>query len=324
LAESLAQVKWRQDENLLVGIEDYGDAGVYKLENNLAIIGTVDFFTPIVDDPYLFGKIAVTNALSDVYAVGGEPILAMNIVCFPIEKLENKILKKILEGGSKKLEEANVILIGGHTVEDEEIKYGLAVIGKVHPKELIKNRGCKVGDKLVLTKPIGTGVIATAIKRKIEVKHYHKVIQSMETLNKEVSIIMKNFSAHACTDITGFGLIGHICEMVIENDGLGVKLYSKNIPVFEGVKELVENKIIPKGLEKNKQFRRKYISFNPKKVPSWLIDLLFDPQTSGGLLIAFPKNKVELAIEQMRRKKIEAQIIGEIVKDKNITLCSYF
>jgi len=248
----------------------------------------------------------------------------MNIVCFPLKKLGEKVLKKILLGGAKKLDEANTILIGGHTVEDEELKYGLSVIGKVHPNELIKNKGCKVGDKLVITKPIGTGVVATAIKRKIKVKHYQKVIHSMQTLNKDASLIMKTFSAHACTDITGFGLIGHICEMVIENDGLGVKLYSKEIPIFEGVEELVKNKVVPGGLESNKKFRQKYLSFNPKKVPIWFIDLLFDPQTSGGLLISFPQEKVEPAIEQMKNKKIEAKIIGEVVKDKIITLCSYF
>ena len=264
-----------QDPNLLTGFEHAEDAGVYKLTPDIAIVQTVDFFTPTVDDPFIFGQIAAANALNDIYAMGAKPLTAMNIVCFPIKTMDISVLKEVLHGGLDKMREAGVLLIGGHSVEDNEIKYGLSVTGVVHPDKVLFNRGARVGDKLVLTKPLGTGIISTAIKAgEASDKQMKQVIDSMNSLNKKASEMMiAEGDIHACTDITGFGFLGHACEM-IEGGDVGIKINSAAVPVFEGVRNLLETGFVPGGLYRNKDFRINQV-VQEKTCPDWLFDVIF-------------------------------------------------
>jgi selenide,water dikinase len=304
------------DPNLLSGFDHAEDAGVYKISADLALVQTVDFFTPTVDDPFTFGQIAATNALNDIYAMGAKPLTAMNIVCFPIKTMDISVLREVLRGGLDKMNEAKVLLIGGHSVEDNEIKYGLSVTGVVHPDKVLFNRGARIGDKLVLTKPLGTGIISTAIKaREASDKLMDQAINSMSSLNKKSSeIIIKAGNVHACTDITGFGLLGHACEM-IENSDVGMKIDSAAVPVFEGVRELLETGFVPGGLYRNKDFRLNQI-VKEKTCPDWLFDVLFDPQTAGGLFFSLPGNKAQKIVEKMHAAGItDAAIVGEIVQN---------
>lgn len=298
---------------MLTGIAD--DASVYRLGEDLAIIQTVDFFTPIVDDPFVFGQVAVANALSDVYAMGGRPILAMNIICFPVNKMDISVLQQILLGGARKLQEAGVLLVGGHSVEDEEIKYGLSVTGIVHPDKIWRKKGAREGDKLILTKPLGTGIINTAVKAEMASRELEsKSIQTMLTLNKRAAEIMAEAEVHACTDITGFGLLGHLCEMV-EGGEVGMVIYSSAVPFFSEVRELVEMGLVPGGLYRNREFRMPMLDVAPE-VPEWLLDILFDPQTSGGLLFSVPSGQAEELLQRLRREGMrEAAIIGEVVRE---------
>ena len=301
------------DPNLIVGLEHAEDAGVYKLRDDLAIIQTVDFFTPIVDDPYTFGQIAVTNALSDVYAMGGRPLTALNIVCFPAKTMDMSILRQILQGGLDKMREAGVLLIGGHSVEDEEPKYGLSVTGVIHPDKVLLNRGGRVGDKLILTKPLGTGIVSTALKAGLaDDALVAKSTRYMTTLNKKAAELMLEMpDVHACTDITGFGFLGHACEMIEDSD-VGILIHASSVPFFPELKEFVEKEIVPGGLERNRQYRSKLIDADPS-CPDWLIDIMFDPQTAGGLLIALPETQAETLIGKMHSNGIiEAAIVGEI------------
>jgi selenide,water dikinase len=305
------------DPNLLVGMEHSEDAGVYKLRDDLAIIQTVDFFTPIVDDPYTFGQIAVTNALSDVYAMGGKPLTAMNIVCFPIKKLGVSILRDILRGGLDKMREAGVLLVGGHSVEDDETKYGLAVTGIIHPDQVLMNRGARPGDKLILTKALGTGIVSTAAKAGAAPANLLKMsIAAMTTLNKGAAeIIMETTDVHACTDITGFGLLGHACEM-IENSDVGIHIFASAVPFFEGLQGLAEMGILPEGLHRNRQFRMSCIEVSPD-CPVWLADILFDPQTAGGLLLSVAPEQAAGLLDKFHRSGLkDAAVIGEVTGTK--------
>ena len=288
---------------------------MYKLSDDLAIIQTLDFFTPIVDDPYTFGQVAAANALSDVYAMGGRPLTAMNIVCFPIETMAVSILREILAGGLDKLHEAGVTLVGGHSVEDQELKYGLSITGIIHPQKVVLNTGAKAGDRLILTKPLGTGIINTAVKGGVaDEAAVAKVVNCMVTLNKKASELMMTAAVHACTDITGFGLLGHTCEM-IEGTDVGIMLYSSEVPFFPETKELAEMGMIPGGLHRNRDYRMNMVEFGDG-VPQFMSDILFDPQTSGGLLIAVPASEAESLLERMHKEGIEeAAIIGEVVAD---------
>jgi len=301
------------DPNLIMGMERSEDAGVYKLRDDLAIIQTVDFFTPIVDDPYTFGQIATVNALSDVYAKGGRPLTALNIVCFPIKTMDVSILREILTGGLDKMREAGVVLVGGHSVEDNELKYGLSVTGVIHPDRVIMNQGAQAGDKVILTKPLGTGIISTALKRgEASEKAVAKSVSSMTTLNKKASELMLTVDVHACTDITGFGLLGHACEM-IESTDVGMIIHSNAIPFFPEAKEYAEMGMVPGGTARNRDFRLKMVDID-KNVSKVMIDILFDPQTSGGLLVSVPAADAEPLMKRMRREGIvEASIIGEVV-----------
>lgn len=297
-------------------MEHAEDAGVYKLRDDLAIIQTVDFFTPIVDDPYTFGQIAVTNALGDVYAMGGRPLTAMNIVCFPIKKMDISILRRILEGGLEKMREAGVLLVGGHSVEDDELKYGLAVTGVIHPDKVLLNRGGRVGDKVILTKPLGTGIVSTALKGGLaDEALVKKSTGYMTTLNKEAAELMQEMSdIHACTDITGFGFLGHACEMV-EGSAVGMQIHAAAVPYFPGIREFVELGVIPAGLHRNRQYRENFIDVE-ESCPDWMVDILFDPQTAGGLLISLPAGQAEQLIGKMRAQGIkEAAVVGEIIAE---------
>jgi len=294
-------------------METLDDAGVYKLSDDLAIIQTIDFFTPIVDDPYDFGQIAAANALSDVYAMGGKPLTAMNVVCFPTKRLDISVLKDILRGGIDKMREAGVTLVGGHSIDDAELKYGLSVTGTVHPKRLITNSGAKVGDKLILTKPLGTGIIATALKAgKASKETIAKVTKCMATLNKKASELMQEVGARACTDITGFGFLGHACQLA-QSSQVGIKVYSSSVPFFTEVEEFAKKGFCPGGLHRNRDFYSPMVDFS-KQVPDYMKDILFDPQTSGGLLISLAPDAAELLIGKLKKAGIhDASIIGEII-----------
>ena len=287
-------LKFPTDSNLIVGLDIADDAGVYKITDEIAIIQTVDFFTPIVDDPYCFGQIAAANALSDVYAMGGMPKTAMNIVCFPSKTMELSVLRSILEGGIHKMEEAGVVVIGGHSFDDNELKYGLSVTGFINPDLIITKKNLKKGDGLVLTKPLGAGIINTAIKAGLASEKIIKFLTNlMVFLNKSAAEVMKDYPVHACTDITGFGFLGHLAEMVVDS-GYGVKIYADKMPVIPEAYEYARMGLIPAGAYKNRQFREAMIEFDPS-VKRVVQDILFDPQTSGGLLISLPleyKNKI--------------------------------
>jgi len=279
----------------------------------LAIIQTVDFFTPIVDDPYGFGQIAAANALSDIYAMGGEPKTALNLVAFPSAQMDIKILRAVLEGGLDIMKEAGVALIGGHSIQDKELKYGLSVTGFVHPRHIIQNTGLKPGDQLILTKPIGTGIINTAIKRGAASPEVIDVVtRLMTTLNRDAASVMTAHPVSACTDITGFGLLGHIAEM-LSDTSIGIRLESKAIPIIPETIEFARNGFIPGGAFKNKAFRSSLLSPAPH-VDSVLIDILFDPQTSGGLLMGVGKDSAGDLLENLKSAGVtEAAIIGEVV-----------
>jgi selenide,water dikinase len=291
------------------------DAGVYKLTEELAIVQTLDFFTPIVDEPYVFGQIAVANALSDVYAMGGKPLTAMNIVCFPVKAMDISILKDILAGGLAKMHEAGVTLVGGHSVEDAELKYGVSVTGTVHPSRVIHNTGARAGDRLILTKPLGTGIISTAIKGNVaDEKAIAKIVKSMSALNRKASELMQKTGVNACKDITGFGLLGHAAEMIAGTD-VGMVIDSAAVPFFPEARELAEMGMIPGGLHRNREFRQNMVDM-AGHVPQFLADILFDPQTSGGLLISVPEPKAWRLLESLHQEGIsEAAIIGEVVAE---------
>ena len=315
LDQILKELPLPKDPKVLVGMETSDDAGVYQLSEEIALVQTVDFFTPIVDDPFTFGQIAAANALSDVYAMGGTPVTAMNLVAFPIKTLSPSILKEILRGGLSKMEEAGAALVGGHTIEDPEIKYGLAVTGVVHPNKILTNAKAVPGDQLILTKPIGTGIISTALKGGMASEDsVKKIVESMTTLNRKASQWMLTFGAHACTDITGFGFIGHTLEMAMASQ-VGMVIQSGNIPFFPEAMEYARLGLIPGGAHSNRQFFSCRVDVDPK-VSSLLIDLLYDPQTSGGLLISLPSGEAERLVATLEKEgDIDASIVGKVVEE---------
>lgn len=302
------------DSNLIVGLKHADDAGVYKITDDIAIIQTVDFFTPIVDDPYWFGQIAAANALSDVYAMGGVPKTAMNIVCFPIKQMDISILQRIIQGGIDKMKEADVVLAGGHSVEDNEMKYGLAVTGFIHPDRILTKRNLKVKDRLILTKPLGTGIINTAVKGGlVPAEIIESVTKLMASLNRGAAEIMKDYPVHACTDISGFGLLGHIAEMVVESE-FGIRIQSHMIPIIRGALDYAGMGLIPAGAYKNREFREKIVDFS-SSIDRSIQDILFDPQTSGGLLICVERESANDLLIRLKNKGMEAAIIGEVLPE---------
>jgi selenide, water dikinase len=288
---------------------------VLKLTDDIALIQTVDFFTPVVDDPYSFGQIAAANALSDVYAMGGVPITAMNIIGFPLSKMDISVLQEVLRGGLDKIKEAGALLVGGHSIEDDEFKYGLSVTGKVHPKKVLANRGARAGDQLVLTKPLGTGIINTAIKGNLAGEALiGKVIGVMSALNKYPAQEFNDFQISACTDVTGFGLIGHACEM-IDDKAIGLKLFRDSIPVIPEALEFAQMGIVPAGALRNRKYRESQIE-NIESVDPVMLDILFDPQTSGGLLVAIDKNQAADFVKRLRAKGIsDIAVVGEFTEN---------
>ena len=312
LNKAICDLPQMADPNLIRGLASPDDAGVYKISEELAIIQTVDFFTPIVDDPYTFGQIAVANALSDVYAMGGQPLTAMNMVCFPVKSMDIAILKDILRGGVDKILEAGALLVGGHSIEDDELKYGLSVTGTVHPKRLVTNSGARAGDKLILTKPLGTGIISTAVKGKLAGEEtVAKVASTMATLNKKASELMRETGVHAATDITGFGLLGHTVQMA-ENSQVGINISSASVPIFSEAAGFTQSGLCPAGLYRNRDFYATSVLFDDK-VPVYIQDILFDPQTSGGLLISLVPGKTKRLMEKLKQAGVkEAAIIGEV------------
>jgi selenide,water dikinase len=315
----LGKLARQHDENLLVGFDTADDAAVYRLNDDLALVQTLDFFTPIVDDPYVFGQIAAVNSLSDVYAMGGEPMTALAIVCFP-EDGDLEVLGQMLAGGLSKMQEAGCIVAGGHSVRDPEMKLGYSVTGRVHPKKFWANAKAKVGDALVLTKPIGTGVISTAIKRgKAKQEWIDGAIASMIRLNQRaVDVVHQgDFEVHAATDITGFGVIGHAREMALGSK-TSIRVESKLIELLRGALECVQAGFIPGGLTTNREFAECCVEYK-RDIPDDLKTLLYDPQTAGGLLLSVPSEIAKGLVAAMEVAGVPAVRIGEVLpKGENV------
>jgi selenide,water dikinase len=319
----LGKLARQHDPNVLVGFDRADDAGVYQIAPDQALVQTVDFFTPIVDDPYTFGQIAATNALSDVYAMGGRPLTALALVCFP-EKADLEILERILAGGLSKMIEAGCTVIGGHSIRDDETKFGYSVTGLVHPKKILANIGAKPGDALVLTKALGTGVIATAIKNgNAESGWIEAAVQSMTTLNKQAADLIgkKQYRVHAMTDITGFGLIGHAREMALASN-VALTFVSRDIPVLHGALECIRAGQLPGGLKANREFAECVVGYEAF-IDADLKTLLFDPQTSGGLLISIAGDDRDELVHELQASGIPARHIGNVIESHKPLISIY-
>jgi selenide,water dikinase len=309
----LGKLARQHDPNVLVGFDKADDAGVYKISATQALVQTVDFFTPIVDDPYTFGQIAATNSLSDVYAMGGRPLSALAIVCFP-EKGDLDVLQQILAGGLSKMMEARCTVIGGHSVRDPEIKFGYAVTGSIHPDHVWTNSGAKADDKLILTKGLGTGVISTAIKQaKAQPSWIDAATRSMTTLNARAAEVAASgkFAIHAATDVTGFGLIGHAREMAA-GSGVSLRIDSAKVPLLEGALDCVRAGLIPGGLKNNREFAECLVSYD-QGVPEEVRTILFDPQTAGGLLLSVARADTSALLAALQSAGVPAVEIGEVL-----------
>ncbi len=302
------------DENLLVGSSTADDAGVYKISETEALILTVDFFPPIVDDPYLFGQIAAANALSDVYAMGGKPLVGLNICCFPPAEFPLTVLSEILKGGQDKMQEAGALIIGGHTVKDKEIKYGIAVTGRALIKDIKTNANARAGDKLILTKPLGTGIISTALKQnKADQNDVDFIMNLMATLNRTGSEIMVKYNASSATDVTGFGLTGHLLEMA-RNSSVTARIEAEKLPLIPNALKYSKMGTIPGGLNDNRKTFEGDIKYE-REFGKEFSDLFFDPQTSGGLLIAAKPEMAQKILDELHDSGIqEAAIIGEFIE----------
>ena len=315
LALVLSTLPRAQHPDLIVGVETSDDAGVFRLRDDLAIVNTVDFFTPVVDDPYTYGLISATNSLSDVYAMGGEPKTALNIVCFPQSGIDKEVLAEILRGGVDKATEAGVVIVGGHSVADDEIKYGMAVTGVIDPRRVMRNVGAQVGDRLVLTKPLGTGILTTALKREHlndNGEEYTAAVASMATLNLGAARVMQRYHVHACTDITGFSLMGHACEMAMGSN-VTLQIQSVALPLLPGARRLALEGYITGGCKRNRTYLADKVRV-VSSVPQDLDEVAFDPQTSGGLLIAVPQSEAEALVRDLLHEGVPAAaVIGEAV-----------
>ncbi len=319
LKSVLEKIPNKFDENLLVGFDSSDDGAVYKLTEDIAIIQTLDFFTPIVEDPYTFGKIAATNALSDIYAMGGEVKTALNIVCFP-EKMDSEILGEILRGGAEKVQEAGGIVCGGHSINDIEPKYGVSVTGIVHPSKILSNNNCKIGDKIIITKPLGVGIITTA-KRVGEASEeaYKTAIRSMETLNKYAAEKMKRYKVSACTDVTGFGFLGHLNEMV--KDNYTIKVDINKVPYIKEAYGYAKEFLLTGAAQKNRKHLMDKVKL--QNIEFALEEILFDPQTSGGLLISVDARKSENLLKELNELEIKSHIVGEVVEREDFGIVVY-
>ena len=297
-----------------MGIDHLDDAGVYRLTEDIALVQTTDFFPPIVDDPFSFGQIAAANALSDIYAMGGKPLTVMNLIAFPIKKMDGNILKEILKGGYSKIQESGAIIVGGHSIDDTDIKYGLSVTGTIHPDKILTNANARPGDRLVLTKPLGTGIIGTALKGEMASQGAVKEItQSMTTLNRVACEVMVEVGANACTDITGFGLLGHALEMAMASD-VAIAIQSQSVPIFPEAEEYASMGMVPGGTRRNRDFAGCKVEILGH-VPDIKMDILYDAQTSGGLLISVEGERVQMLLGQLHRRGVKwATIIGEVLE----------
>ena len=309
-------LKAKSHPNLIVGLDSSDDAGVYKLNSQTALVQTLDFLTPVTDDPYEFGQIAAANSLSDVYAMGGKPVTVMNIVCFPCSELEEDILAETLKGGLDKINESGATLVGGHSVDDQEFKYGLSVTGIVHPDKVLTNATAQIGDTIILTKPVGTGIMSTAIKAKLATEENIKEsVAVMSMLNRAAAKVMSQFDINACTDVTGFGLVGHLLEMA-KGSKKCITLHTGKVPMLKNTLDFANMGMVPAGAHKNRRFFEKLTHIDPA-VDRAVVDLMFDPQTSGGLLISLNEKKSKICVEKMKTHGLNAWIIGEITHDSD-------
>ena len=302
-----------RDPNLLSQGIPFADAGIYRLTDECALVQSVDFFTPVVDDPYLFGQIAAANALSDIYAMGGKPLTALNLVSFPTCSLDTEILAAILLGGAEKVAESGAVIVGGHSIEDDEPKYGLAVTGIVHPQRIVTSVGARPGDVLVLTKPLGTGILATALKGEIlNEGDMDTALRGMAALNAAAARVMVEIGVHACTDITGFGLIGHALEMAVAS-GVGLAIHGSDPPIYPRTLEMAEMGMVPGGSHRNRLFYLPQVDDMDSVRPE-IRDILFDPQTSGGLLMAIASEKLPDLTKKLQQAGAGAFAVGTVEK----------
>ncbi len=308
----LARLDLGSHPDLLVGIGTGDDAGVYRLTDEIAIVNTVDFFTPVVDDPFTYGAIAAANSLSDIYAMGGAPKTALNIVCWPQAGLPGEMLGEILRGGAEKAREAGVVIVGGHSVADEEVKYGMAVTGVIDPRRIVRNVGARPGDALILTKPLGTGVLMTALKRdQLADEHYAAAVKTMATLNANAAAAMLRYDVHAATDITGFGLVGHAMQMA-EGSGVTLVIEESDLPLLPGALDAIAAGMIPGGGRRNRDYYGPRVRVGDEVIEA-MVEIAFDPQTSGGLLIALPqKESIALLADLQSGGNLEAEIVGRV------------
>jgi selenide, water dikinase len=315
LEEILKDFPLEKNPDLLVGAEHWADAAVYRLSKEIAIVQTLDFFTPIVNDPYSFGRIAAANSFSDIYAMGGKPITAMNIVCFPIKDMDKTILKEILHGGLEIIHKAGAVMAGGHSVEDPEMKYGLSVTGLVHPDRFVTNENARPGDLLILTKPVGTGILTTALKGGVlNDELTAEITELMATLNKGASETMMEVGVNAATDITGFGLLGHALEMA-KASKVGIRLNALDVPIISEAMTFASMGMVPEGSHRNRNFCSKHVQISPKLDPL-IVDLLTDAQTSGGLLISVAREKADLLVQKLIETQTpSAKIVGEVLSE---------
>ena len=319
LKDVVSQIPTFHDKNLLVGFDTSDDGAVYKLSDDIAIIQTLDFFTPMVDDPYVFGKIAATNALSDIYAMGGEVKVALNIVCFP-EEDDPAMLASILKGGAEKVLEAGGVLCGGHSINDKECKYGLSVTGTVHPNKYLRNNTCKKGDLIVLTKPLGVGMIMASYRYgEVAEDDYQTALKSMQTLNKYAFEAASKFDLHAGTDVTGFGFLGHLNEMV--DDGYSIAVNGSDVKYIKGAMHLAEEFLTTGGGQKNRNFLGDKVKFNNVSRP--VQEILLDPQTSGGLLLSLPPKDAKELMKVLADFEMPSCIIGEVTDRKESNIIVY-
>ncbi len=311
LAEALKSLPQSRHPDLIVGFNKADDAGVFRLSENLALVQTVDFFPPIVDDPYWFGQIAAANALSDVFAMGGKPITALNIVGFPASTMPLSILTDILRGGAEKVEEAGAVVVGGHSIKDKELKFGISVTGIVDPHKVVTNSGAKPGDVIFLTKPLGTGLITTGIKRgKVSDDLAMTAIRTMAALNRTAAELMVRHAAHAATDITGYGLLGHAYEMA-SGSNVSIRIDAQSLPLLPDVLQLAELGMIPGGANDNRKYLEPFVSI-AESVDKNLEAVMYDPQTSGGLFIALPESHVSAFLADARGSGLLAAQIGRV------------
>lgn len=308
--------KGEADPNLLIGFDSHDDAAVYQLSDDIAFVQTLDFFPPMIEDPYIFGQIAATNALSDIYAMGGEVKTALNIVCFP-EQMDLNILGAIMQGGAEKVMEAGGTLAGGHSIADADVKYGLSVTGVVHPKKILSNIGAKPGDVLILTKKLGVGLVCTANRvGEASKEAMDEAIQSMTTLNKYAAEIIRDYEVHACTDVTGFSFLGHLHEMM--NDEVSSVIDSNSVPYIEEAYRDAEEFYLTAAAQRNRNHVQEYVKF--EDIPFPMEEILYDPQTSGGLLIALPKEESEEVISKLKEVGLPAEVVGVITEKTEIEI----